>query len=227
MCANYQSLKYYFIQVSLLPNLMAITVGRTYAELNINTETTEIILPENFNQSIRPGSIPSHVKAIRFNDQFNQELEPGVITDSITTVILGTGYKYALTPSTAPPSTKVYIHDFNREFAPTNRPFILYRKRNGGNIEWTEEEHAKWASSHPRGSACNPKQTCERVMGIDLWTCHVTHKSIAPPTDALSSALQEISELKEVIAKTNAQVDTMTQSILSITSYIEGLTENR
>ena len=206
---------------------MTITVGKTYAELNINTETTAVTLPEGFNQSIRPDSIPAHIKAIHFNDQFNCELEPGVITESITTVILGVGYKYALTPDTVPASTKIYIHDFNREFAPTDRPFVLYRKRNGGNITWTDEEHVKWASSHPRGNSGNPKQACETVMGIELWTCHVTLKSSAPSTTALTSALKEIDELKQVIAKTNAQVDTMSQSILSITSYIEGLTDNR
>ena len=206
---------------------MAITVGKTYAELNIMAETTAVTLPEGFNQSIRPGSIPTHIKAIRFNDQFNQELEPGVITEGITHIILGVDYKYALTASTVPASTKIYIHDFNREFAPTDRPFVLYRKRNGGNITWTDEEHVKWASSHPRGNSGNPKQACETVMGIELWTCHVTLKAAPVSSNALISALEEISELKQVIANTNAQVDTMSQSILSITSYIEGLTDNR
>ena len=174
---------------------MSILVGKSYQDIRLDG-ATELILTPKFTGPIRPGALKGLVK-IRFHDEYNCELEPGVITDEVTTLVLGKGYKHKLGPDVLPASTKVYLHDDNREFAPSDRPFVLYRFSGDGTIDFTSNEHAN-VNLHPAKYATPDRsfyQHLEKVMdGVILWTMHITPKALVAPVTKSVAVVEPVIE---------------------------------
>ena len=203
---------------------MSIIVGKSYSNLNIEPGSEQVVFPENFDQAIKPGSIPSSVTRIMFKDKFNQDLEPGVITDVVSHLVLGKGYKRPLLPGVIPETTAIFIHDDNREFVPADRPFYLYRKRNDGHIVFSEPKYSVWAyTPSARSMIPGPEQMPMQVIDGEgeLWaSCLITPKLlVCTPAEPVSTD----QKLDEVITKLDAFSKDMIEALAKITHRLNML----
>ena len=220
----------------IVPHTM--TAGKSYQQINVPEGALEFSLPKGFQGPIRPGTFKGVTK-IRFNDEFVCELEPGVITDEVVTLILGKGYRHKLGPNVLPASTKVYVYADNRDFTPTDRSFALYITHGTGEmIHFYEDDEEEWTIDEHPTHRTNPMSTRNDqfievvMMGIKLWTIHVTPKVlvIAEPAclasvetviepvvesviESVSESVSEVQAMHQELAQANLKIDALTVAL--------------
>lgn len=167
-----------------------ITVGKTYADIDISPDVTNVTLPNDFDYPIRPGTFGPAVTRVFTGHAFSHELEPGVVHKGITHLVLGSSYEHPIKPESIPNTVKnLYIYDGNRDLAPTDRPFYLYRKYNTGLCSFTTREREKWTTS---SASYYPITACTQI-----WAYLITPTPV--PTQAISLAVNPVIAAKQQI----------------------------
>ena len=185
-----------------------ITVGKSYADIVISPNMTHISLPNNFDQPIKPGTFGPNVKALFTGHAFAHELEPGVIHKGITHLVLGESYRHPIKPESIPGTVKnLYIFEENRNSAPTDRSFYLYRKYNTGPCGFTVSERQKWTI----GSA-----SYYVISDTQIWAYPITLKpSVSQPElqqIEIDQTKKELAELKADVALVKATLESLIQA---------------
>ena len=101
---------------------MAINIGPTYTDITIEPNTISLDLDE-VTGSIRPGALANMCPYgnIKWGKHQTDKIEPGVIPYlDFVSLMLDETYKY---PADDIGCDDLYIHDSNREFAPTKGDF--------------------------------------------------------------------------------------------------------
>lgn len=221
-----------FTMSCLVLTFTMIAVGKTYQQVTIEEGTKNVTLPKDFTGPISPGAFPSSVRSVAIPKGFNTELEPGVITDTIKYLYLGEGYKHHIKPGTMPASTKIYIFDANREYAPLDRPFYLWRNTGTGNIEFSEDDKSKWTCvMRKKGTepsqglhfAANDKMiwVSKKITArvVESRSCSDLHPFGVPePTDplagvGLAAVAINLTLVTKVIADLNSKIEALTKRI--------------
>ena len=188
-----------------------IAVGKTYVDIVINPDVTDVSLPNDFDQPIRPGTFGPNVKALFTGHAFTHKLEPGVIHDSITHLVLGESYRHPIKSESIPSTVEnLYIFDTNRDLAPTDRPFYLYRKYVTGRCFFTPQEEQKWAIGLPSYYIIS--------TGAHIWTYLITLK-YAFSKDKLQQT--EIDQTKNELTELNADVASTKKELARLKAKVE------
>lgn len=180
-----------------------------YAELEFPQTCSTITFPDNFNQAIRPASIPKFVKIVRFNDEFNTILEPGVITENIDKVIFGKAYRQKIDPSIIPSSTRIYIFYRNLDTIDPSRSVIVYN--DDEKLDESLIDDTKWKIiTHPMKK--NDNYQCTEVISekISLRTSYlVPNNDSSESVEVLSVESIEqaaLNKYNEIINKYYVQI---------------------
>lgn len=105
-----------------------------YAKLSVGLNGT-VVLPNNFNGNIRPGTFSEAVTSIHTGHALTHYLEPGVIGSSITSLVLGKAYHHEADLASVPLTVKkLFVHVGNGPYIPTHRPFYIYELDKEGDI---------------------------------------------------------------------------------------------
>ena len=213
-----------------------VTVGKSYPVITISPDATLVSMPAGFDQPIKPGTFGPAVTQVFTGHAFTHELEPGVIHEGITHLFLGTDYEHPFNRESIPDTVEnLYIFDTNRDLAPTDRPFYLYKKDNDGACEFTKEEKTKWdiekASYHTASHEVIKKTFIGVIYKEIVWAYLITPipqpdtvvTAIVPKQVDLGQVMDDVSELKTTVSSIKSELIELQQSKKQVQDLITKL----